>query len=1244
MTATRHLITPFLVCTGITVEFLAIALLKVPVAQAMTEVTSHPTPADLVIQEPESSHPVSPPAILAQAASPTPIPTVSPVVESVPTPAVSPAPQVTPTSVGIRLLSPTPDTILDVPATIVVLQFAEGQQAELSVNGVTVPRSQIGRTETDTTRHLVTQTWYGVALQEGTNTIAAKLVGSTASQSVMVQVRGNAKSLTLQSIETRIPADGRSTATIKGTLLDEQGNRSNRDAIVTLVSNAGEFVGADANPDQPGFQIKAIQGEFTAILKSGLTAQTVTVQAKTNSLEAFTKLQFETDLRPSIATGVIDIRLGKRGTNFHDRFRNFLPADGKYNYQIEARGAVFATGRIGSWLFTGAYNSEHPLNQTCDNSNPLFREQQACDTAYPVYGDSSQSSVLTPSTDNWYLKLERTSPVPGADPDYFMWGDYKTEEFARKSQEFTAFTRQLHGFKGNYNLGNLQITGLYANNVQGFQRDTIAPDGTSGYYFLSRRPIQEGSEDIFLELEELNRPGTVLSRKKVNRGEDYEIDYDRGTVIFRRPVLRTAIGDNGETLVQRIIATYQYDTQGDGGYLLGGRVQYHFSREQNRESWIGATYLRQFQGAQQFELYGADAYISLGSSGRLIAEYAHSTHWSDTLGKISGSAYRIEVAGKIGQNIDGRAFYRHVDSGFANDATYSFTPGQTRYGAQITAKVSPTTNLRFQFDHERNQGTAPGPVADVITSDGFERTATTHSGNRVDNSLTTISAGLEQKFGQADFSLDWLHRTRTDRINDTFNTTSDQLRTRFSMPLTKTLTLLAQNETTLSRQKDPIYSDRTLIGLNWAVMPGVNVQVAQQFYGQGGIYEGKSLTSVNVSGDYKLGPNTTLRGRLGLLGGANELLTRGAIGLEHQIRLSPGLRIDLSYEQVFGNFAKKTAAGDQYFQPFALGQTASTVGLYPGSNYSIGIEYIDSPAFQASARYEHRTSRDGSNTVITAGATGKLSPALTAMLRFRQASSANQKLTGLGDTTELKLGLAYRDPNSDKFNALLRYEYRKNPSTIPETLLIGSGTGSKEHLFAVEAIYAPSWRWEFYGKFALRSSKTYLADDYVGKSTIWLGQVRATYRLSQRWDLAAEARWINQSDAGYRETGMMVEAGYYLTPNLRLSAGYSFGRVNDRDFTGTSRSAGGPYLGVTVKLNELWGGFGAQKIAPPQQQESEKKVVTEVVQPNTLGVATEAVLPSLGFTAPAEPSSAPIVEVVPPAPGSVPTSADLLKL
>lgn len=70
-----------------------------------------------------------------------------------------------PVSTEVKILTSTPDTVLDIPATAVTVQFAVGSQVELKVNGVAVDSSLIGRTEIDDSTKLVTQTWYGVGFQ-----------------------------------------------------------------------------------------------------------------------------------------------------------------------------------------------------------------------------------------------------------------------------------------------------------------------------------------------------------------------------------------------------------------------------------------------------------------------------------------------------------------------------------------------------------------------------------------------------------------------------------------------------------------------------------------------------------------------------------------------------------------------------------------------------------------------------------------------------------------------------------------------------------------------------------------------------------------------------------------------------------------------------------------------------------------------------------------------------------------------
>ncbi|MEI6329104.1 MAG: OmpA family protein [Pseudanabaena sp. ELA645] len=1112
----------------------------------------------------------------------------------------APAPTSTPAnpssdSPRVTILSPTVNSVMDIPAATVVIQSPSNTKVELLVNGRKVDASSIGRSELDEANKIITQTWYGVPLQAGENILSARVAGSELIlSSVNVKVRGTPVKLAINTLESRIPADGRSYATVDGQLVDENGNRSNWDAIVTLQASDGQFIGTDASPEQPGFQVQAKQGKFTAQLKSGLKAGTIIIRAQNAQMETFTQVQFETDLRPSLVTGVIDLRVGARGSDFYRSLREFLPTDRDNRTQVDLYGAVFGTGRVGEWLVTGAYNNSRTLNQDCAGNSSLFGSQKYCDEQYPVYGDSSTSSRTAPSYDSLYLRFERTSPVQGASPDYFMWGNFNTEEFASRSQQYTSISRQLHGAKGNFNLGDVQITGFYSNVGKGFQRDTIAPNGTSGTYFLSRQLLVSGSENIFVELVDFFSAGTVVSRKEAIRGKDYDINYDNGSLLFRQPLYQTELGDNGQLLRRQVVVTYQNEQGGSDSSIYGGQLRYHLNRSQDKPTSIAVNYFKESQGIRNFVLYGANALISFTEKTQLTAEYARSENDSEVVGAVSGSAFRFELNSEI-SGILGKIYYSKADTGFANNATISFVPGQTKFGTQLNTKVGFTTSLKFQYEQENNNGIAPRPLTSLTDLLTPRREAV--PGSLVDNSLRTITLGLQQNIGSILLDLDLLYRDRQDRQTpNVLSSNSTQLRSRVSVPISQNIKFSAQNEVSLSSSADAVIPDRSVMSLDWTIVQGLTARLGQQWFHSGAL-AGSSITSADLLGEYKLGTDTSLTGRYSVIGGGNTTSTQGALGLNQRWQVMPGLRLGFGYERVFGTFASATttATGTQFQQPVAVGQSSSSLTSQSGDSYNIGLEYTDNPDLKASIKFENRSGNNSNNTVFTASALGKLTPAVSVMFNYQQSGAANQGLSALGTIANFKVGLAYRDPQDDKFNALLRYEYRQNPSIIPESLLIGGGSGYVDHTLALEGIYAPNWQWEFYGKLALRNSTTTIAKDFTGVSNTNLTQFRVTYRAGYNVELVGETRMLNQPTAGYSELGLVGEVGYYLTPDLRLALGYSSGSINtDRDFSG-SRSAGGLYAGITVKLNELFDGFGLQK-TPPRQQKDPIDPQTPVAQ------------------------------------------------
>jgi hypothetical protein len=240
-----------------------------------------------------------------------------------------------------------------------------------------VDPNQIGQVVTDGTAGVMRQIWYGVALDEGENliTVTATLPDGTvqtAQQTVMV--RGAIDSLHLETLQAQVPADGRSTVTVRGYFLDPNGNLSNRGGRVTLSTSSGTFVGADLATDVEGFQVDAKDGEFKVELQSSVETGLVQIRAEMFDLKAETQVQFGTPQLPDgLVAGVVDLRIGPGGTDYFSRFGDFLPLE-KKGYGVDVDAALFLRGSFGDWLLTGAFNSDRDLNDTCTGCTGRLRQ------------------------------------------------------------------------------------------------------------------------------------------------------------------------------------------------------------------------------------------------------------------------------------------------------------------------------------------------------------------------------------------------------------------------------------------------------------------------------------------------------------------------------------------------------------------------------------------------------------------------------------------------------------------------------------------------------------------------------------------------------------------------------------------------------------------------------------------------------------------------------------------------------
>ena len=311
------------------------------------------------------------------------------------------------------------------------------------------------------------------------------------------------------------------------------------------------------------------------------------------------------------------------------------------------------------------------------------------------------------------------------------------------------------------------------------------------------------------------------------------------------------------------------------------------------------------------------------------------------LGPVGGSAYRVEAAGQLGRRIQAGAYWRSTGTGYANDATTSFVPGQTRYGAQASAALSPATQVRFQLDHEDNKGLAPQP-ADSLA--GLLDPGSVPAGDAREQQLTRVSPwGCSSRSAARPWR--WTGSGAAGPIASRptrFRATPRSFSRGSPCRSAPTLTFQARNDTTLSSGVDAVYPDATQFGLHWTARPGVSVGLNQQYFGRGQ-FSGHALTSLDTVVERKFGDGADMSERFSIGGGANGFTIQQALGLNDRWALAPGLHLGIGYEHLMGGLLGRTAAGRQYALPYAVGQSASGLGLVGGDSRSIALDYVRTP-------------------------------------------------------------------------------------------------------------------------------------------------------------------------------------------------------------------------------------------------------------------------------------------------------------
>lgn len=797
-----------------------------------------------------------------------------------------------------EILEPADGVTLSHPYSDIAVRVPEGVSDTLRVNGLPVDRKSIGKKIHESARRITIYRYVGVNLAPGQNTIALETHapdGEKVVQRITVIVQGPPARVLLSPERSDVPADGGAAVPFTATLLDAWGKPSGGEQVVTVVLAKGKVDGPDLDPSTPGHQVKARDGRATFTLRgTGGTGEEKVRVLVGSELSASADVYYTPAPRPWVVAGIADVTAGanKAGGDTGNASGKETFKDG---FVHKERLAVFAKGTVGNgYLLTGTYDTgkERP-------DGPFQRVEP--ERYYPMYGDASRIGYEAASRDKLFLKAEK-------DRSSILYGDYRTDltrtEFARYDRAFT-------GVKADVDAGRWTVRAFGAESDQVLTRDDIPGNGTSGFYFLTRRPAVENSERVRIEVRDRYHPERVLSTAEKIPFVDYGIDYAAGSILFKQPVPSLDPGLNPVY----VVVLYENRSAGSEFFTYGGRAGLRLGKAVE----VGVTAVREDRDLVRASLDGADASVRFGDRLLVKGEIAG----SDTAAKGKGTAWKVESEGAVSAKTKGTAYYRDVGRNFENPSAQGGESGTVKYGGKLdyrpTALTGAAVDGYIQEDKTRKAKftSLTGSVSrkhDRLTLDGgyrFLREERTAAGEADTNSRSVFAAGGYRV---------------TDRL--TGNLRHEQL---------------------LASSGIGQYRTETTAGVEYRVTDQVKASLTETFRWSG---EKRNATLLGL--ESQLTKSTTLSSRYEIENTSSGQRMQSLIGFNHQWSPRKELKLDGRAEWIDS----------------LRGANAVAEGIA----LALAAEYLPREDVKATGRSEVRFGKDETTTLFSLGAGIKLTP------------------------------------------------------------------------------------------------------------------------------------------------------------------------------------------------------------------------------------------------------------------------------
>jgi uncharacterized repeat protein (TIGR01451 family) len=994
------------------------------------------------------------------------------------------------------------------PSTTLMVLFPSGDKPAATLNGVPVSARNLAGIKSSSDGNHQLAIWRGVDLVEGLNRFEV-IIKDREGKVVTRQQRqiwyiDTFERVTLLAGQSRLIADGVRPPVIALRLTDTAGHTVRPGRYVDLSLNAPYTVRRadqfEETADGTGRKRFATGADGTLLVELEPTTSSGEVELMIPLADG-TQRSVSAWLKPAMRDWIlVGFAEGTVGYNTLSGNQTSLDEAGLDEHDYDnGRVKFFAKGAIkGEWLLTMAYDSNKR-----DSDGDSLQQQIDPDRYYPLYGDGTRQGYEASSARKLYVKLER-------DQFYALFGDMQT---GLDRTELSRYSRSMNGFKSELQGESFSYTVFAADTKQAFAKDELRGNGTSGRYELSQKGLVINSETVTIETRDRLHSEQVLEEQTLTRHIDYDIDYDTGSLFFKRPVPSRDESFNPVYIVVR----YETDDSSEANLNYGGRAALKLL---DGKVEVGASYVHEEQGAGEGELYGADATIKLNEQTTLRAEAA-TTDTSRYDSDVSGDAYLAEVSHE-GDKLTGRAYYREQQTGFGLGQQNGSESGMRKYGTQGSYRIGSSLSLVGEAFHEDNLASAAS--RDVAQLEGR------YKGERYG-----LHSGL---------------RTARDRFDDGDTRLSNQLLVGGNWTTADgRLNLRSDYEQALGgSNENSDYPTLLTLGADYRLTEKSSVFAEQEFSW------GKDADSVGTRAGFKSSPwqGADLQSSVEQQFDENGERVFALFGLGQSWQVSEAWSVDFSIDrsqtlrdnprQAINSSAPPAHGDGDDFTALSLGATRK-VDKWSWWN-----------------RLETRQGESEEKYGVSTGLVGEprkgVAVSAKALAFIALSSSGSRKSDG-----DIRLGLAYR-PDRSRWIVLNRLDFYFDRET-------GSDNDYDNWRIVnhLHTNFRASRRLQMSFYYGLK----YVRDSFNGASYSGFTDLiafEARYNITKRWDVGLHASLLHSWNSGQFDYSLGSDIGYSPLTNTWLSLGYNFVGFSDEDFADANYTAQGAYLRFRAKFDQ----------------------------------------------------------------------------